>query len=250
MIAGAISFPIHYQLLRKGRLPALWQDAQHRALWILLALGAVVLLLENYWYADRFFGLDSVFQWVSALGTCGFSTVNPLDWNATGKLLLSVGMIFGAASGSTVGGLKLSRVVSLYKGIIWRFQRLVSKPHQMLRYELNGKVISESEAYRRIESAAVLAVLWIGLITIGVFVLLHLSLPKYTSSDMIFEAASALGSVGLSTGITHPSLPWLGKLILILFMWMGRLEIIPVLLLLTWPLDILRRKIIRQVRRR
>jgi trk system potassium uptake protein TrkH len=68
---------------------------------------------------------------------------------------------------------------------------------------------------------------------IGVFILLQLNLSDYSLSDVLFEAASALGSVGLSVGITTPELPWLGKLVLIIFMWMGRLEIIPVLILIT-----------------
>jgi trk system potassium uptake protein TrkH len=62
-------------------------------------------------------------------------------------------------------------------------------------------------------------------------------------NDVIFEAASALGSVGLSTGISEPDLHWVGKLILILFMWMGRLEIIPVLVLFSSLVGYLRQGI-------
>ena len=73
-----------------------------------------MLLLENYWFQGSFLWLDTLFQWVSALGTCGFNTVKIQNWSPSAKLLLSVAMIFGAASGSTVGGLKLNRVVALY----------------------------------------------------------------------------------------------------------------------------------------
>nr|WP_044206659.1 TrkH family potassium uptake protein [Coleofasciculus chthonoplastes] len=249
MIAGAISFPIHYQLIRQRKLSALWQDTQHRALWILLALGVVLLVLEDYWFRGQIQWIDSIFQWASALGTCGFSTTNLRLWSPTTKLLLTFGMICGGASGSTVGGLKLTRVVSLFKGILWRFQRITLKPHQMMRYVLDGEVIKENEANRRIESAAVLAILWLGSIAIGVVVLVHIVTPQYSLSDIIFETASALGSVGLSSGITHPNLPWLGKLTLIVLMWMGRLEIIPVLLLLSWPLGGVGKMIGRKIRR-
>jgi len=47
----------------------------------------------------------------------------------------------------------------------------------------------------------------------------------------MFEVASAQGNVGLSTGITNAGLSWIGKVMLILNMWIGRLEIIPVLML-------------------
>lgn len=59
------------------------------------------------------------------------------------------------------------------------------------------------------------------------------------SNSISRYVASAASGVGLSTGITHPDLPWLGKLTLIFLMWMGRLEIIPVLLLLSLPLKAL-----------
>ena len=239
MIAGAISFPTHYRLLRDRRLSALWEDSQHRALWILLALGTSLLWLVNFIGSNSPYWLASVFQWASALGTCGFNTVSVSRWSEGAKLLLSVGMVIGGAAGSTVGGLKLSRAVSLYKAVIWRFERISLKPHQMMRYELDGEVLRETEATRQVEAAAVLALLWIGLLLIGVFILLQVVLPIYSLSDVIFEAASALGSVGLSTGITHPDLAWLGKLTLILFMWMGRLEIVPVLLLLSAGVQVL-----------
>ncbi|PZD70953.1 Trk system potassium uptake protein TrkH [Acaryochloris thomasi RCC1774] len=245
MILGSMSFAIHYQVLRKRNWRVLWTDTQHRALWIVLVLGFLALLLELSGFRPW---SDALFLWASALGTCGFTTADLQDWNATSKLLLAIGMVFGGAAGSTAGGLKMSRVSSLFKAILWRFQRLSLKPHQVMRYILEGKAIPEAEANRRIESAAVLAVLWVSLILLGIFVLRHVSLPDYTLSDVVFETASALGSAGLTTGITHPDLPWLGKLVLILFMWMGRLEIIPVLLLLSWPLGVIRQRMRRYLR--
>ncbi|MBW4610429.1 MAG: hypothetical protein KME22_25250 [Hassallia sp. WJT32-NPBG1] len=113
-------------------------------------------------------------------------------------------------------------VVSLYRAVLWHFQRLSSQPHQLMCYRVEGKVVTEAEASRVIEAAAVLTILWIGAIILGVIMLLHIA-PEYNLTNAIFEAASALGGVGLSVGITHPDLPWLGKLTLIFLMWMGRL---------------------------
>ena len=56
--------------------------------------------------------------------------------------------------------------------------------------------------------------------------------PEYRISDAFFETASAQGTVGLSVGITNPSMsPWLESLY-ILLMWVGRIEIIPMLVLI------------------
>lgn len=231
MILGAISFTNHYQLIYRHRLSALWKDSQHCALWVLLVVGTGLLILSNYLQHGAFWGLRSVFQWTSALTTCGFGTTNLYTWNDSSKLLLSVAMVIGGAAGSTVGGIKLNRAVFLYQSIVWRLRRSTLKPHQIMRYQVVEKALSETEAFRQIESASVLALLWIGVLLIGIFVLYQGVLPIYSLSDVILEAASALGSVGLSVGITHPEMAKIGKFILIVFMWMGRLEIIPVLLL-------------------
>jgi trk system potassium uptake protein TrkH len=65
---------------------------------------------------------------------------------------------------------------------------------------------------------------------ISVFLLMHIVDASYTLPDVVLEVSSTLGTSGLSTGITRPSLSWTGKLILMLLMWMGRLEIISVLI--------------------
>lgn len=220
MIAGGISFAVHDQFLKTRRLSVLWQNSQHRALWLLLGLGTVLLVWENYWYSGEFQGIDSLFQWVSALGTCGFSTVDVKTWSPGAKLLLSVGMLFGATVGSTVGGLKLRRVVLLFQGVIERLKKL---------WELATDRPAETQT--QVRSAALLGMLWLSAIAVSVFILLHLVGDEYRLGDVIFESASALGNVGLSTGISNPELPALGKLVLIVLMWMGRLEIIPVLVL-------------------
>lgn len=232
MIAGAISFYIHYKLIKHRQISALWSDAQHRLFWLVLVLGSLILAWENQHFEGSILILDTVFQWVSAFGTCGFNTVKIQDWSAGAKLIMSMALFTGATAGSTVGGLKLSRIVSLGKGMIWQIQRIINQPDGSPHYEIDGQTLTEEEANRRIQGAAILAGFWIGLILFGTLILLHFAQPLYTLDDVIFEVTSALGGVGLSTGITHPLLHWAGKLVLIVLMWMGRLEVIPVIILL------------------
>lgn len=236
MILGAISFSVHYQFLHNRKLNAFWSDNQHQALWILLFVGTIVLWGFNRLALRNTSFVDVLFQWTSALSTCGFGTVSVGDWDGGAKLLMTVVMLIGGAAGSTAGGIKLSRFVTIFKAIIWRFRRIALLPHEMMRYELNGEIISEPEANRRVEAAAVLAILWLSVVVTGIFILQYLKLPTYDLVDVIFEVASATSGVGISTGITHPDLPWLGKLTLICLMWIGRLEIIPVLLLWSLPI--------------
>ena len=203
-------------------------------------------MLENYWWRGSLQWVDSTFQWVSALGTAGFQTVDLHAWSPTGRLFLSLAMVLGGAAGSTAGGLKQVRVALLHKGLRWRIQRIRSKPHELLKHEIDGEALEEADAIRMVQNAGTLAALWVLALGVGVVVLLHVVPEQYGLSDVILEVSSAQGNVGLSTGITHPSLPLIAKITLTLSMWMGRLAIIPTLIVLSFFFSWLKRPFLRQ----
>lgn len=240
MLFGAVSFATHHRLLRRGDWRRAWRRLQPRTLLLVLSWGALFLLLENWWYTGAPRWLETIFQWTSALSTTGFGTVDLSGWSPTALLLLTLAMIAGGAAGSTAGGIKLTRLAVFFRGLQWHFRRIYSRPHQLVHYKLGNETISEVDANRRVAAAGILVTLWTITLTAGVIVILHVAPPDYSLSHVIFEAASALSSVGLSTGVTHPDLAWSGKLTLSLLMWMGRLEIVPVLVLFSWPLSSLR----------
>ncbi|HMK47957.1 MAG TPA: potassium transporter TrkG, partial [Methanocella sp.] len=76
--------------------------------------------------------------------------------------------------------------------------------------------------------------LWIVTILISVMILPHFLDPKFDLGHIIFTVASAQGNVGLWVGFPDPSTHWAAKAILMINMWIGRLEIIPVTLLLRY----------------
>jgi trk system potassium uptake protein TrkH len=232
MLAGAVSFATHYQVWFSRKPAVLWRDMQHRLLLLWVGVGGVLITLENVWYTNAFHWHDPLFQWISAVTTCGFSVTSIAAWSPSAWLLLMVAMILGGAAGSTVGGLKLNRVVVLLKGIQWRFQNMNLRPHQLMRYTFGERVLSREEANERVENAAVLAALWIVTLGVGIVALLHTVPPDYAATAIAFEVASALSNVGLSQGVTHPGMGWTAKLVLIICMWIGRLEIIPVALVI------------------
>ncbi|MGB3294071.1 MAG: TrkH family potassium uptake protein [Phormidesmis sp.] len=240
MICGAISFNAHDQMISRRQLLTLWQDHQHRLLIGLLIVGTVIIGVEHYSFTGQFDWTDSAFQWVSALTTCGFNTQALQPWSSTSKLLLSIAMIFGSAAGSTVGGVKLERIIALWEGLCWRFRRTTLSPRQITLRQINGELLTPDQASRQIEDAMTVALLWIISIVVSVFILIPLVPAEYSLSDIIFESASALGTSGLSVGISSPSLAGGGKWLLIVLMWIGRLEIIPVLMLIYAPWQYLR----------
>ena len=257
MILGSIAFPIHYLVLR-GDLSNLYEDLQTRWVFIFFALGSLVLtallftrdvyhtetmvvagvalqgeaatLFQSFRYA--------LFQFVSAASCTGFQTAGSLGtaWAPQSQLVVAVGMVVGAAAGSTVGGIKLIRALTLGKGILFRIQNVFYPSSAVRTFRLNGRALSDEETSQEFEEAAIIGFLWFVFLALGGFVLM-VALPMgpgegFTAANVVFEVASAQGNVGLSTGITGPGMPTVTKAMLLFNMWIGRLEIIPVLVLL------------------
>jgi trk system potassium uptake protein TrkH len=141
-------------------------------------------------------------------------------------------MLTGAASGSTVSGVKLIRVIVLFKGIWWRITGLFAPETAVRRLRIGDRVLNEDEVSNEFEEAGIVVVLYLLALLAGLAVFLT-ALPGDVPLEYgIFEVMSAQSNVGLSAGITGPGMPTVTKISLMLNMWVGRLEIIPVLVLL------------------
>jgi len=233
MLLGAVSFTAHYRLLRERSFRRAFGPEQ-KLFWLLVAGGSLAVVLESFWYTGQWQWVDGAFQWVSALTTTGFYTQHLAGWYPGPLLLLVAAMLVGAQAGSTGGGIKLSRVLIMLKNMSWNLTDFDAKPHQIVRVKLGELRLSLAEANQRAQVAAMMAAAYILVWSALVFVLLHF-LPRGTPLEHVFfEAASAQGNVGLSTGITSESLPAIPKLLLIVLMITGRLEIFPVMVLIAW----------------
>jgi trk system potassium uptake protein TrkH len=236
MILGALSFAVHYQFLRDRRFNAFFEDPQSRWFLALVTGGIVLLGLEGLFRLPGALAFrQAAFQFSSALATAGLQSVKSAELKGsseTAKLILALAMVFGAAAGSTGGGMKMIRVLTLACGVRWHLRRLVSPRDILVPFHLGRQSLKEEEAYARLTEAGILFILWWLFLALGVVVLLHLTPSGFSLGDIFFEVASAQGNVGLSTGLTGPELPAAGKLMLCFNMWLGRLEIIPILLFL------------------
>jgi len=231
MLLGAISFAVHYQMMRgQGRI--LWADFQTRWFLLLTLVGVVFLTLENLLGLPGVEAIrSSAFQFTSAITCTGFQSADIASWTATAKLLLAAGMFIGGAAGSTAGGIKVMRMLVLIKGVQWRFRKITAPRGAIVPFRLGATAVDEADIGQRLEDASLIMFLWLVFLGLGIVVLLHTTPSGYTLSDVVFEVASAQGNVGLSVGITNPAMPLLSKLALCFNMWIGRLEIIPVLML-------------------
>ncbi len=230
-IIGAMSFSTHYDLLQ-GRTR--WRETGYQARWLVVLCGAFSLLLFVEFLVSHPSTGDApaVFQAISAATTTGFQTVSVSSWSQTAKLILIAAMFVGGATGSTAGGIKVIRAIYLVRGIGWWLRRVISSPRTLLRFRVGREILPEEEASRRVQGAAVIAVSWIVCILASTVVLLHVVPSNFTLADVLFEVTSAQSTVGLSVGITGPGMSELAKYVLCANMWIGRLEVLPAIMLI------------------
>jgi trk system potassium uptake protein TrkH len=139
-------------------------------------------------------------------------------------------MFIGGASGSTAGGIKVMRAVLLARGMGWWLSRMISSPKKVLQFRVGHEKLSPEAASYRVQGAAVIFFSWLVCTLTGTLILMHVIPDGFTLADSLFEVVSAQSTVGLSVGITHAEMSTVAKLVLITNMWMGRLEVLPILM--------------------
>jgi len=222
MLLGAVSFPLYWRARRDG-LVVLAKDLQLRALLALLGLGTLVLWGLSGWRLGEL--IPALFHSASALSTAGFQLSDPATW-PEGSAAWVIGLMeLGGSAGSTAGGLKLFRLALLFKLAHRLVVRALLPEEARVPIKLQGVAVPD----RELEWVAGFFALYAG--WLGISTLL-LGLAGFPLESALFESASALGTVGLSMGVTSPELVGWAKLVLIADMWAGRLEILPVLVAL------------------
>lgn len=161
--------------------------------------------------------LASLFQTVSAR-TAGFNTVDLAYLHDSSMLILIIWMFIGAGSGSTGGGIKMTTFVVLMTSV-WTMLR-GKRDVVMFGRRIDEKIVDKSFVI------TVLCLLWV---IIAVMILVVLSNGEHSFIEILFEVMSGFGTVGLGIGIT-PGWEPLGKLVLILTMYIGRIGILTFIL--------------------
>jgi len=244
MTLGGMSFMVHYRLCR-GRIKALWDSLEMRLWWLILAGATGVVMLSCYLSGKGAADVhetfrDCLFQVVSLVTTTGFSTRNiATDFGSGAMLVFLVLMLIGGCVGSTGGGLKVLRIGVLLKMVGRQIGRLTYGPAVVQPLIVDGDIVDDEE----IKRIAALFFAWVVLLGFGALVTTLLPVPGAPSARGALASASgmfsALGNIG-PCFIDTPEmakLHWGVKMVYILGMLAGRLEILPLLLLFsprTW----------------
>ena len=166
----------------------------------------------------------------SAQSTAGFASMPLSELDSTSKLLLVFSMLVGGGAGSTAGGFKVLRLLIAVSVLRLILVRTSVSRHAVAEPRLAGRPLHRAE----IQEALLLIFLFV-VVVVASWVPFVAS--GYSPLDALFEVVSAVGTVGLSVGLTSGDLPAHLKVVLCADMLLGRLEIIAWLVLvfpITW----------------
>jgi trk system potassium uptake protein TrkH len=228
VLLGNLSFVTAWFLWR-GKLRFVLRNGEVRLLAMLtpMAAGAVFLFTCQTLYPQLGKSVRvAVFETVTAITTTGFSIVSYTNWNPFGVLVLVVLMLIGGGTCSTAGGIKQFRVYLLGKLFVWEIRRsLLPRTAVMERpvWEGDRRVFVDEARMRQV---GVFVFVYLATYVLGAMVLCA---SGYSIQDSLFEFASAIGTVGLSIGVTSADMPDLALWAETLAMFLGRLEFIVVI---------------------
>lgn len=222
MVLAGMSFIIHYHVLRRNWKA--FRDDELKLYLIVIAAAIFLLILSQNFISYR----QEMFQAISIMTTTGFVTADFSIWHSSARMILVALMFIGACGGSTGGGIKVVRVLTLIKHTRIMMRKAMF-PNAVFPLKYNRKPLQEG-IVRDIISFLFLYVLVA--LTASV-VLSFLGLDMETA---ISAVAATLGNVGPGLGDVGPAsnyagLPGAGKVILIFLMWLGRLELFTVFML-------------------
>lgn len=222
MFIGSVSFLIHYQITTGQIKDALKNKALQGIIFFILGFSIINSFLTRIPF------IESMFYMTSAITSTGFGVIPTETFQNFPQitiLLIIILMIVGAGEGSTAGAIKINKIIKMFKGIHSHILKISLPENAIFKDKVNGKNIKNEE----IKKATIYVCLYLVLLCIGIC-----AMTVYTNNltFSLFEVISAQGNVGLSIGLTQKSLGAIPKLILIFHMWAGRIEIVPVILLL------------------
>jgi len=240
MFLGMTSFMVHYRVFG-GDWAALKGDEVRYFFAIILI--SIAVLSASIW-GKVIPGVDTSsvgdiirkvsFHVISGMSTCGFNTVDYGKWPEFAKAFMISLMYIGGMGSSTAGGIRVIRFVIILKAVHYSLKKLILPKSAVVVMKLDGRPLRDD----------LIAVMGYSAVYLGISVILSflLALLGYSAVDSLFTIMSAMGNDGLPvlSGDVWYGMPDLGKLNIVLAMWIGRIEIYPGLLILRALMDRLR----------
>ena len=231
MFVSGLNFAAIYLVVVKAQFSEL-KDEEIRYYAIIyvfsIALASGFMVLEGSSFSQSL--RETMFTLTSIITSTGYSTADWGSWQLFPKLVLLILMAIGATAGSTSGGLKVMRATMLLK-IARREILTIVQPKRVVPIRVNGEVVDE----RRVSLALGMICAWILLCALSIL-LISVAEPNIDLESAVSVIFSMLGNTGPALGAygpthTYASMSELGLLGSSILMWLGRLEILTVLIL-------------------
>jgi len=232
MIFAGINFALHFKLLT-GRFKSITKDSELKAYLAIIVIATLIItfslsgtVYDTFTESLRF----AAFQVATFITTTGFATANYENWPSLAQIILFMLMFVGGCAGSTGGGIKVIRLVTLLKQGINEMKYLVH-PRGIFVIRLSGQTVKKDIVY---------AVS--GFFFLYIFLLLVVTMIVATSHADVLTAfttaLSTVGNIGPGFGMIGPTenyafYPDYVKWVLSAAMIIGRLEIYTILVLFT-----------------
>lgn len=237
MFLGGANFSLQYLLFFRRQPKSLFNDIEFRVYVVIIAVFSLLLsiYLMTHQAKDMSFGWGEAlrhafFNITSIITTTGYASSDFALWAPAAQTLLIAAMFVGGCAGSGAGGIKVIRLLII--GAIVRRELLRSlHPQAVLTLRLGSRTVSEDV----MRSVSAFITLYVALMAFGALVV---ALAENNYVVGFTAAAQAIGNIGPGLGEIGPmgsfaGLHAISKIVLIILMWAGRIELIPVFLLLT-----------------
>jgi trk system potassium uptake protein len=239
MLIGGANFALLYAALVRRRGRSLLRDEEFRVYLGLAVFASAVVFAELVTegiYEGEAALRHSVFQAVSIMTTTGFASVDFNQWTTLAAVGLVGLMFIGGSAGSTAGSVKVARHLMIGKSLR-RELDLAVHPELVSAVRFSGRPVDE----KTLRAVIAFVLLYVGLFVAGVLALTIDAAVEdraVTPFEAIAAAATTLGNVGPAFGFAGPYGSFdpfsdFSKGVMIVLMWLGRLEIIPVIVLFT-----------------
>lgn len=232
MILAGTSFNLQFKVLQKKNLLLLFKDDEFRVYFGLiisasLIIAAFLAFQHSYEFTEAL--RRALFQVVSLMTSAGFASVDYTKWSYSAQITLFIVMFLGSSSSSAGGGIKIARFILIFRIMKNEVARILH-PNAVLPVKYNDKPISVE-----ILGQVVIFVLQYFMIFAASAIVITLIEQNHTLG--LTSAITAIGNIGPGFGAIGPMQSFehmhaISKVILMLDMLVGRLEIIPFLVLL------------------
>lgn len=230
MLLSSVSFAVYHALIAKKWL-FVKNNTELKAFGVILSISVTTIWINIAPLYGFFGGLEkSFFHTVSMMSSTGFSTADFNAWPAFSKFLLVILMAIGACGGSTSGGMKVSRVVILFKAIRRELKKIMH-PRSVPIVRVDGKALDDAVTLN-------VLLFFAAYMSIIVGASLLLSLDNLDFATTVTAAVQAVGNTGVGLSQIGPSGDFsifspLSKIVLSFCMLAGRLEIFPIFVLVS-----------------